>query len=439
MVITLILYHVDKSKIRRCSSEAHRISPQKHIHYSQHQHPYPKQSYSIYNGMAKGGNSHRNTLKNDHKPFKSKHATKGQLKNQFKGKVEKTSSSGSSSKPLNKVARKNLAKQLKEHKILETKLTKKLFEGNSGAQKVITIICLTNDLSPIGIADQLFSQDEQKFKFEYPSVTDINISKFKSNLKIILPNQKNILQILDAAKVSDFVVFGISAKQEVEQGYGETILRALLAQGIGSVVGVLPNVVSAYPKRNLQLDIKQSLQSFFKHFFPAEDKLYALELDSDNANCLRYICQKFPQLVTWRDSRGWLIADKLYSDEGYEGIVIEGTCRGAGFNVNRLVHIPGYGDFQVDKIEKLNKNAAKSRNEMQIDDVIEQTYLPDASQDILDELNPDFQEVQDDDADMWYDDLEDDDLGVRSEGKLYFNDDGISPRHQLRKLLTNVP
>ena len=426
MVITLILYHVDKSKIRRCSSEAHRISPQKHIHYSQHQHPYPKQSYSIYNGMAKGGNSHRNTLKNDHKPFKSKHATKGQLKNQFKGKVEKTSSSGSSSKPLNKVARKNLAKQLKEHKILETKLTKKLFEGNSGAQKVITIICMTNDLSPIGIADQLFSQDEQKFKFEYPSVTDINISKFKSNLKIILPNQENILQILDAAKVSDFVVFGISAKQEVEQGYGETILRALLAQGIGSVVGVLPNVVSAYPKRNLQLDIKQSLQSFFKHFFPAEDKLYALELDSDNANCLRYICQKFPQLVTWRDSRGWLIADKLYSDEGYEGIVIEGTCRGAGFNVNRLVHIPGYGDFQVDKIEKLNKNAAKSRNEMQIDDVIEQTYLPDASQDILDELNPDFQEVQDDDADMWYDDLEDDDLGVRSEGKLYFNDDGIS-------------
>lgn len=164
--------------------------------------------------MAKGGNSHRNTLKNDHKPFKSKHATKGQLKNQYKGKVEKTTSSGSSSsKPLSKQARKNLAKQLKENKILETKLTKKLFEGNSGAQKVITIICLTNDLSPIGIANQLFSQDDQKIEFEYPSVTDINIGKFKTNLKIILPNQDNILQILDAAKVSDFVVFGISANQ----------------------------------------------------------------------------------------------------------------------------------------------------------------------------------------------------------------------------------
>lgn len=376
--------------------------------------------------MAKGGNSHRNTLKNDHKPFKSKHATKGQLKNQYKGKVEKTTSSGSSSsKPLSKQARKNLAKQLKENKILETKLTKKLFEGNSGAQKVITIICLTNDLSPIGIANQLFSQDDQKIEFEYPSVTDINIGKFKTNLKIILPNQDNILQILDAAKVSDFVVFGISANQEVEQGYGETILRALLAQGIGSVVGVLPNVVSAYPKRNLQLDIKQSLQSFFGHFFPAEDKLYALELDSDNANCLRYICQKFPQLVTWRDSRGWLIADKIHNEEAYDGVIVEGTCRGTGFNVSRLVHIPGYGDFQVDKIEKLSKISGRSRNEMQIDDDIEQTFLPNENRDTLDELNPDFQEGQDGDADMW-DGLEDDGMGVRSEGKLYFNDDGTS-------------
>ena len=374
--------------------------------------------------MAKGGNSHRNTLKNDHKPFKSKHATKGQLKNQYKGKVEKSSGSTSSSKPLNKLARKNLAKQLKENKILETKLTKKLFEGNSGAQKVITIICLTNDLSPAGIATQLFSQEDQKVQFEYPSVTDLNIAKFKSNLKIILPNQDNILQILDAAKVSDFVIFGISANQEVEQGYGETILRALLAQGIGSVIGVLPNVVSAYPKRNLQLDIKQSLQSFFSHFFPAEDKLYALELDSDNANCLRHICQKFPQLVTWRDSRGWLIADKISNDETYEGVVIEGTCRGTGFNVNRLVHIPGFGDFQVDKLEKLAKSSGRSRNEMEVDGEIEQTYLPNENQDSLDELTPDFQEGQDGDADMW-DELEDDSgLGVRAEGKLYFDDDG---------------
>ncbi|KAI3402287.2 TSR1 [Candida oxycetoniae] len=377
--------------------------------------------------MARGLNSHRKTLKKDHKPFKSKHATKGQLKNQFKGKVEKksgTSLGNNVPKPLSKTARKNLARQLKENKILESKLTKKLFEGNSGAQKIITIICLTNDLSPIQIANQLFNQDEDTCtEFQYPGVVNLNVKKMRSNLKVILPNQNNILHILDAAKNSDFVVFGISATKEIEPEHGETILRTLLAQGIGSVIGVLPNLVTAYPKRNLQLDVKQSLQSFFNHFFPAEDKLYSLESASDNANCLRYICQKFPSSVSWRDSRGWVVADKAECRDQYEGIIVEGTCRGTGFNVNRLVHIPGYGDFQVEKIEKLNKLNGKHRNEMQIDEDIEESYEPDESQDTLDELNPEpIEEVVDEE--MWDEsNPQASSLGVRSEGKIYFNDD----------------
>ena len=389
--------------------------------------------------MAKGGNSHRNTLKNDHKPFKSKHATKSQLKNQYKGKVEKSTAStnsNTSSKPLNKQARKNLAKQLKDNKILESKLTKKLFEGSSGAQKIITIICLTNDLTPSQIATQIFNQDKEDTslptEYRYPGVHNVQIKKFKSNFKVILPNQDNILNVLDAAKVSDFVVFGISATQEVESEYGEKILRALLAQGIGSVVGVLPNIVSAYPKRNLQLDVKQSLQSFFNHFFPAEDKLYALELESDSSNCLRYLCQKFPQQITWRDSRGWIVADNVVASDSYEGIVIEGTTRGAGFNTNRLVHIPGYGDFQVEKIEKLSKSNRKQRNEMDTSGDIEDVFLPNESQDTLDELNPEKFVDEDLDLDlengegMWDADNDMDALGVRSEGKIYFNDDAMN-------------
>ncbi|CAK9437412.1 uncharacterized protein LODBEIA_P17900 [Lodderomyces beijingensis] len=371
--------------------------------------------------MAKGGNSHRNTLKNDHKPFKSKHATKGQLKNQYKGKVEKSASSGSVSKPLDKVARKNLAKQLKGNKILESKLAKSLFEGNSGAQKIITIICLTNDLSPVDIANQLFNQDKEQpqAEFSYPGISNLQIKKFKSNFKVILPNQNSILDVLDAAKVADFVVFGVSATQEVDAAYGEKVLRALLAQGIGSVVGVLPNLATAYPKRNLQLDVKQSLQSFFNHFFPAEDKLYMLESDSENSNCLRYLCQKFPQSVTWRDSRSWLVADTLTATE--DGIVVEGVCRGTGFNVNRLVHIPGFGDFQVDKIEKIAKSSSKNRNEMQIDEDVENSFLPDDSRDTLDELNPEpIDDALVDEDNMWDDNGA---FGVRSEGKIYFDDD----------------
>lgn len=407
-------------------------------------------------------NSHRNTLKHDHKPFKSKHATKGQIKARIKGKVEKSSNSLGGSKLLkvvSKLERKNLSKQQRDNKILETKLTKRLFEGNSGAEKIVTIITLTDDLSAVDIANRLFNEQENndngstaKFNFDYPSVTNINIGKFKTNLKVIIPHQSNMISILDAAQVSDFVLLGISATEEIgENSFGETILRALIAQGISTTIGVLPNIVLAYPKRNLQLDVKQSLQSFYHHFFPSRDgssnrgsgsdsggnKLYLLELDSDNSNCLRIICQKFPQLISWRDSRGWLVADKVEiansSDMSVENqqqmMVVEGMVRGIGFNVNRLVHLPGFGDFQLHKLEKLTRKARGNsfRNHyggMDIDTGndgdVEETFLPNEQQELLDELNPDEgidMGAMEDDNDFY----NNDDFGVRSEGKIYFD------------------
>ncbi|KAK6203051.1 uncharacterized protein RJT21DRAFT_93649 [Scheffersomyces amazonensis] len=395
--------------------------------------------------MAKGGHSHRSTLKNDHKPFKSKHATKGQLKNLYKGKVEKSNgSSTNATKSLNKLERKNLAKQLKENKILESKLARKLFEGSSGIEKVVTIIALTNDISPVDIANKLFNsinevegiEDKKNIiDFQYPSVNNVNVGRFKSNIKVIIPDQDNYLKVLDAAKVSDFIVFGISAAKEVEKEYGEQLLRSLIAQGISSVIGVLPNVVSSYPKRNLQLDIRQSLQSFFTHFFPNDEKLFALEAESENLNCLRTICQKFPKSITWRDSRGWLIADhatwvESESEPGNGELIVEGTARGTGFNANRLVHIPGYGDFQINKIEQLPKS---SRRGVDIDIDIK-SYVPDESQESLEELNPEEIEMEEDNEDIYNDYDNDDDFGIRMDGKTYFDDEGSKKPLKTKRL-----
>lgn len=366
--------------------------------------------------MAKGGHSHRNTLKNDHKPFKSKHATKGQLKNLTKGKVEKETSkpNKNGNKAISKVDRKNLAKQIKAQKILETKLTRKLFDGSNGAEKIVTFIALTEDIAPHQLASTLINdlaeQDQQHtYDFQMPSVTNVKINRFKSNLKVIIPDQNNLLAVLDAAKVSDFVVFGISAEQEVQKEYGEQILRGVVAQGIASVIGVLPNVVSAFPKRNLQLDIRQSLQSYFTHFFPANEKLYALEADSERTNCLRTICQQFPKGVNWRDNRAYMVADTVLwqSTDMVQGtVVVEGTVRGIGFNADRLVHIPGYGDFQVEQIEKLGR----------ADDM---NFTSTENRETLDELNP--EELEMDDEDDFYDD--NDLLGARMDGKNYFPDE----------------
>lgn len=377
--------------------------------------------------MGRSSHSHRSTLKKDHKPFKSRHASKGALKNQYKGKVEKAApGSGKTQKVMTKLQRKNQSKQQKEHKINETKQIRRLFEGVNGVEKIVTIIALTPDISPAGIASQLINcikenPDDPDVEFSGPSVFSYQFTRFKSNVKFILPDHTNLISILDATKVSDFVVFGLSAQQEVEKEYGEQILRAIVAQGVASVIGVLPNVVSAYPKRNLQQDIRQSLHSFFSHFFPAEEKLFALEAESECINCIRTIAQKFPKSITWRDTRGYLLADSLtWAADSEQGgfVIVEGTVRGVGFNANRLVHIPGHGDFQVQRIEEIQTH----RNAME--DEERPGFDADENQETLEELNPEEVEMED-----FEDDFEDDDFGVKMEGKNYFD----SGNEQLRR------
>lgn len=365
-----------------------------------------------------GGHSHRATLGKSHKPFKSKHATKGQLKNQYKGKVEKSSVTNKAGRVPSKIERKNTAKQLKSKKIADSRELRKVFEGANAAEKIITVISLTQDIQSSKILSQLIlslneTEDDPEIEFASPLVATLRLDRFKCNTKFILPDETNLISILDAAKVSDYVVLGFSAEQEVSQDYGEQILRAVIAQGIATPIGVISNLVSAYPKKNLQADIRQSLDSYFGHFFPADDKLYALENKSEAANCLRNISQKMPKSVNWRDSRGYMLANEANwhpvdgDNEGF--IVVEGVARGAGFNCDRLVHIPGHGDFQVERIEQV----ARHKNEEVL------CYSPSANRDTLEELNSEEVNMEDEYTN-WDQDYNA--LGVQMQDKEYFND-----------------
>lgn len=320
-----------------------------------------------------GGTSHRSTLKKDHKRFKLRHSSKGLLKNEHKGKVEKAVAGKSgANRVLSKLDRRNMAKQLKQNKIADTKQVRRMYDS---VEKNVCVIALTDDLDPVAIAQALSGNEEASFA--YPSVTTVKNARYKLTIRWIIPDHTLMLAILDAARIADFVVFGMSASQEVNPEFGEQILRGVIGQGIALAVGVLPNLASAYPKRNLQLDVRKSLQSFFNHFFPVEEKLFALEIELELLNCQRVFCQSIPQQVNWRDNhRGWLVADQV----GFDGehVVVEGSVRGNGFHANRLVHLPGLGDFQVEKIE-----------------IKEETFVADDQQDGLDQLNPEEIELED--------------------------------------------
>ncbi|SSD58380.1 probable Ribosome biogenesis protein TSR1 [Saccharomycodes ludwigii] len=341
--------------------------------------------------------SHRSSFKKNHKAFKSKHASKSSLKKLTKGRVE-SDESRKTGKPNHKVIpklqRKHLAKQNRDKKIKESLQNRKLFEGTNGAEKIITIIPLTTDVYADDIVKKLLISELTEnqlmdLNIKMPSVTNVTIAKYKSNLKFIIPDMSNIINVLDSAKVADFVIFGLSGTSEVEQQYGEQIIRSLELQGISSYLGVVTNLSDVHPKEKFQLDVKQSLESFFKHFFPNEDRVYNLEKKSDSLNVLRILSQKLPRSVNWRDNRGYLVADIIDFIENSENeghLVIDGTVRGIGFDTNKLVHLPGFGDFQISKIDK--KAKLKGLNE--------DSFLPNEDQNSLEQYAPEDLDMEDD-------------------------------------------
>lgn len=315
---------------------------------------------------------HRSTLKKSKKPFKSSHASKRSIKAANKGKVEKSNRHGpKTNRSISKSDRKNKANQIKRNKILRSLNQRALFDV-AKTERIVTFVPLTRNIKPSVMFAQLMKEIEGEVvndanvsylaNCDGPAVRSIQVKRFKAHLKVILPDMTDFMAILDAAKVSDFVILGLSATEEVDPKWGEQIVRAVEAQGISSVYGVAPDVMSSYPnKKGIQQDVMKSLSSYFGHFFPGFDRLYMTENDSDSLNLLRSVCQKLPKAIHWRDARGYMVADKVDTavkpaatgDEGW--LVIEGTVRGTGFNVNCLVNIPEIGDFRVDRIETLTR------------------------------------------------------------------------------------
>lgn len=391
------------------------------------------------------GHSHRSAFGKNHKSFKSKHASKGALKRLFKGKVERDPINGKTIKTVSKQQRRNKAKQIRSVKILESVENRKLFEGSNGAAKIITVVPLTPDVDATSIVQGLLGSSDldmnellvSKETGNVPSVRDYNIKKFKSSLKVIVPDMSNFLHILDCAKVADFVIFGLSGAAEVDEEFGEQVVRALELQGISSVMGVVTNLSAVHPKEKFQLDVKQSLESYFKHFFPNEEKIYNLEKASDSLNALRQLCQKMPRPVTWRDQRGYLLADTIDYQPGQDGngdLVISGTVRGVGFDANRLIHIPDLGDFQLSGIEKISASSRtkKPKNDDPIESLdLDTQFVSDNLKDTLDMYAPQNLESQydDDESDFEYDDLK----------TARFDDHGFLPGSKEQQRNVKVP
>jgi pre-rRNA-processing protein TSR1 len=145
--------------------------------------------------------------------------------------------------------------------------------------------------------------------------------------------------------VADYVVFILSPTVEVDT-WGDTLLRALQAQGLPEVVSVMSADASIDAKS--RSGIIKSLLSFMQYFVPSQTRVFDMHSSSDRINALRALSEGKPEDPRWRDGRTWVLGEAAEWEDGT--LRVTGVVRGVPLSANRLVHLPNFGDYQISKV-----------------------------------------------------------------------------------------
>ncbi|KAA8911036.1 hypothetical protein FN846DRAFT_937085 [Sphaerosporella brunnea] len=342
---------------------------------------------------SSGQHHHRSTTKASNKSFKSRHATKSSLKAKNKGKVDDAGAiarKNQHQQVMSKIERRNKARQLQLTKKKDFETDSRIFRGKDAAPRIVAVVPLCGNVSSAAAVRSLLrSLDIEEEVPEYGICTTW-VERFKQKIQWIVL-RREMLAVLDGCKVADFVLLTLSATEQVDP-FGESLIRAIEAQGVSNTHTLVQHLETVEPAK-ARPDVKKSLHSYISHFFPTTLKVHETESAQEAPNLIRSLCSSTPKGVHWRDDRSYLVAEEVWFED--EMLVVGGVVRGKGLKADRLVHIQGFGDFQIDKIcahpsSRRSRPAASNADAMAVDEEEEIGAL-----EVLDAPTSDRESMQD--------------------------------------------
>ncbi|KAG9233854.1 putative ribosome biogenesis protein tsr1 like protein [Amylocarpus encephaloides] len=366
--------------------------------------------------------SHRSTTKASHKPFKSRKATKGALKEIQKGRIQDLSHRKSPHQQLmSKFDRRNQARQKQQVKRKEHLRETNVFAGRDGAPRIVAIIPLCENTDANSAVYALSKSLDIEVEVPGEGSVWLDIDRFKQKLQCLVV-KRDLFASLDAAKVADFVVFLLSPEQEVD-ALGELILRSVESQGLSTMITAVQGLENVEPvKRRTQ--VLSSLKSYITHFHPDQEKVHNLDSRQECANMMRSLCTTTPKGVHWRDERSWMMVDNVqFPEKEGEHVVVTGVIRGRGLKADRLVQVGDWGEYQIEKITAAPLESKKRKaDDTEMGNTEEILDNPTEDQDDLAELAPE-EIIMTDDIDAPMSVATTEKRGVLLDDHHYFSDD----------------
>ncbi|XP_068216652.1 pre-rRNA-processing protein TSR1 homolog [Palaemon carinicauda] len=209
--------------------------------------------------------------------------------------------------------------------------------------------------------------------------------RFKQRYSFIVPPVNDLYAILDSLKVSDTVLLIWPGDEELGDA-GELLLSCILAQGLPSAVHVLSSLEelsqkdstssqdepmnadglgeelsnrlvlgqqSSHKKVHKRHRVRQNVLKEIEVKFPGPVRLHSLDRDQDSMLVLRQIGSQKQRPIFFRDNRMHIMAEKMeFVGEGSTGVLkVHGYVRGKPLSANSLIHIPGWGEYQMSQID----------------------------------------------------------------------------------------
>ncbi|EAW90551.1 TSR1, 20S rRNA accumulation, homolog (yeast), isoform CRA_d [Homo sapiens] len=295
-------------------------------------------------------------LKQQNKAHKGgRHRGRGSAQRDGKGRLALKTLSKKVRKELSRVDQRHRASQLRKQKKEAVLAEKRQLGGKDGPPHQVLVVPLHSRIS-LPEAMQLL-QDRDT------GTVHLNELGNTQNFMLLCPRLKHrwfftsarpgdLHVVLDMAKVADTILFLLDPLEGWDST-GDYCLSCLFAQGLPTYTLAVQGI-SGLPLKK-QIDTRKKLSKAVEKRFP-HDKLLLLDTQQEAGMLLRQLANQKQQHLAFRDRRAYLFAhavDFVPSEENnlVGTLKISGYVRGQTLNVNRLLHIVGYGDFQMKQID----------------------------------------------------------------------------------------
>lgn len=184
-----------------------------------------------------------------------------------------------------------------------------------------------------------------------------NMSSRKQRLIFLQIDRNDPYSILDVCKIADLVVGVMSCKHTKVGGLkqdpfehskaidelGYRALHLVRSQGMPSLIGALQHLEHIGSSKQSQ--VKKLFSRMFTSEFTDKYKFMMLngvnesQMSMDSNALLRQIAVTFPQTVTWKENRSYMLGEVSHVRE--DEVHIKGYVRQNFLNAKRLVHLTG--------------------------------------------------------------------------------------------------